>query len=285
MKNRFLYLAVIMTAVFCGAMIFCSSAGYAQYIKFGDNIDPFADGSQYAYGENIGWLNFQPAVYPNVIVDDYSVTGYAWAENVGWINLSPTQYGGVVNDGFGNLIGYAWGENVGWINFQPSYGLITISSDESFPSGVSIGPDGNFYGWAWGENIGWIHFGSSSPVAYKVQTAWTWGPQTLIELAYFTAIPGAKSVILTWGTEAETDNTGFNLYRAESEQGEYKQINTSLIPAKGSPVQGARYEFLDTMVKNRKTYYYKLEDIDLSDTSTMHGPISATPRWIYGLGK
>ena len=34
-------------------------------------------------------------------------------------------------------------------------------------------------------------------------------------------------------------------------------------------------------VKNRKTYYYKLEDIDSSGTSTMHGPVSATPRLVY----
>ena len=53
---------------------------------------------------------------------------------------------------------------------------------------------------------------------------------------------------------------------------------TSLIPAQGSSTQGASYEFVDTDVKNRKTYYYKLEDIDLNGTSTMHGPVSATPR-------
>jgi len=38
-------------------------------------------------------------------------------------------------------------------------------------------------------------------------------------------------------------------------------------------------------VQNRKTYYYKLEDIDLNGTSTMHEPVSATPRLIYGVGK
>jgi hypothetical protein len=32
---------------------------------------------------------------------------------------------------------------------------------------------------------------------------------------------------------------------------------------------------------NRKTYYYKLEDIDLSGTSTMHGPVYVKPRVIY----
>ena len=37
-----------------------------------------------------------------------------------------------------------------------------------------------------------------------------------------------------------------------------------LIPAKGASTQGAAYEFIDTNVQNRKTYWYKLEDIDLN---------------------
>jgi hypothetical protein len=31
-------------------------------------------------------------------------------------------------------------------------------------------------------------------------------------------------------------------------------------------------------VKNHGSYYYKLEDIDLSGTSTMHGVVSTVPR-------
>ena len=103
------------------------------------------------------------------------------------------------------------------------------------------------------------------------------------ELSSFTATPKAGKVILQWTTESETDNAGFNLYRSESEDGEYIKINDSLIPAQGSSTQGASYEFIDNDVKNRKTYYYKLEDIDLNGTSTMHGPVSATPRWIFGI--
>jgi hypothetical protein len=106
---------------------------------------------------------------------------------------------------------------------------------------------------------------------------------TLINLTSFTATPKFSKVIIQWSTEAETDNAGFNLYRSEAEDGEYIKINNSLIPAQGSPTQGASYEFVDTAVKNRKTYYYKLEDIDLSGNSTFHGAVSATPRLILGL--
>jgi hypothetical protein len=56
------------------------------------------------------------------------------------------------------------------------------------------------------------------------------------------------------------------------------KINDTLIPAQGTPTQGATYQYVDDDVKNRTTYFYKLEDIDLSGKSTMHGPVSAVPR-------
>ena len=108
---------------------------------------------------------------------------------------------------------------------------------------------------------------------------------TLINLSSFDATPKSKSINLYWTTESETDNAGFNLYRAATEDGNYIKINDSLIPAQGTSTQGASYEFIDNNVQNRKTYWYKLEDIDLNGISTMHGPVSATPRWFYWIGK
>jgi hypothetical protein len=108
-------------------------------------------------------------------------------------------------------------------------------------------------------------------------------PPTVVSLIDFNAIPGNRIVTLGWSTASETDNAGFNLYRSEAENGEYAKLNVSILPAKGSSTAGANYEFIDNNVKNRKTYYYKLEDIDLSGISTMHGPVSATPRRIFGI--
>ncbi len=107
---------------------------------------------------------------------------------------------------------------------------------------------------------------------------------TLIELSTFIATPGSHNVTLTWETDSEIDNAGFNIYRAMGD-GDYRKINGALIPAEGSPTWGASYSFTDTAVQNRKTYHYTLEDVDLNGVSTMHGPVSATPRLIYGFGK
>jgi hypothetical protein len=50
-----------------------------------------------------------------------------------------------------------------------------------------------------------------------------------------------------------------------------------------TPSRGATYEFADGDVENRNTYYYKLEDVDIYGTSTIHGPVKATPRTSYML--
>jgi len=105
---------------------------------------------------------------------------------------------------------------------------------------------------------------------------------TLISLSSFTVTPFSKAVVLEWTTASEIDNAGFNVYRAESEEGPYLKINEDLIFAQGSSTDGSSYEFVDEGLKNRKTYYYQLEDIDLNGQSTFHGPIKATPRWVYG---
>jgi hypothetical protein len=116
------------------------------------NIDPKDQGNQYAWGENVGWINFKPSQGPGVTVTSTSVRGFAWGENIGWIDLNPIDGGGVQNDGIGHLSGFAWAENVGWINFAPN------------GASVSIGADGRFTGFAWGENIGWINFDVPSGV-------------------------------------------------------------------------------------------------------------------------
>ena len=158
---------------------------------FADNIDPDNDDSQYAYGENVGWLNAEPIGDggPGVEVGDAYVTGYIWGENIGWINLSPTDYGGVSNDGTGILSGYAWGQNVGWINFAPNVD----------GAGVTINPTtGEFGGYAWGENIGWINFAQNT--GGRVKTEWVGddeGPITSLVMADPNPAPVNTDITLT----------------------------------------------------------------------------------------
>jgi hypothetical protein len=108
----------------------------------------------------------------------------------------------------------------------------------------------------------------------------TYTSGTAISLVDFNAIAGSNSVNLTWSTASETDNAGFNIYRAGAD-GEFVKINAEIIPAQGTATSGAAYSFVDDAARNRQTYSYKLEDVDLSGAITTHGPIQATPRFIY----
>jgi len=52
---------------------------------FASSTDGTVDSTyKYAWGENIGWLNFG-TTEGNVHITDSALTGYAWAENIGWI--------------------------------------------------------------------------------------------------------------------------------------------------------------------------------------------------------
>ncbi len=88
--------------------------------------------SKYAWGENLGWLNFG-TIGGDVHVTDTVLTGYIWSEQYGWINLAPTG-SGVTNNAEGDLSGSAWGENLGYIDFSN----VSISSSGVF-SGIASG--------------------------------------------------------------------------------------------------------------------------------------------------
>ncbi len=98
---------------------------------------------------------------------------------------------------------------------------------------------------------------------------------TLVKLMYFTATRHKGNVLVEWGTATETDCAGFNLWRSETEDAGYAKLTESLIPCKGD---GSQYKYVDKEVRKKKTYYYKLEDIDLYGVSTFHGPVSVTGR-------
>ncbi len=97
MRKKISLVALILSLLF-----WSGSAAIAE------NIDPDDDGHQYAWGENVGWLNFDPSLGIGITVDYDYITGYVWAENIGWINLSPA-IAGVTNDGSGNLSGWGMG--------------------------------------------------------------------------------------------------------------------------------------------------------------------------------
>ena len=146
---------------------------------------PMPRDDRWAWGENIGWINFegQPGGQGQVRFLPAGLSGYAWAENVGWINVgqggdyvpadeqgpptfpNPNQRFGVriegqIGDAVRPLSGWAWGENIGWLNFNTWE--LAIEDAAGDPAGARIENDGlgepRIRGYVWAENVGWINF-------------------------------------------------------------------------------------------------------------------------------
>jgi hypothetical protein len=84
---------------------------------------------------------------------------------------------------------------------------------------------------------------------------------------------GMNEAVLSWRTITENENLGFNLYRSLFEGGPYQQVNAQLIPGAGTSTIPHDYTYTDTDFGRGTSFYYKLEDVDASGGSTMHGPI------------
>lgn len=80
-------------------------------------------------------------------------------------------------------------------------------------------------------------------------------------------------VVVEWSTASELNTVGFNLFRAESPQGELTQVNTELIPASTDPLTGGNYKYEDNTAEPGRTYYYTLEDVDNQGRTSRFGPI------------
>ncbi len=97
----------------------------------------------------------------------------------------------------------------------------------------------------------------------------------IVLLSLILLIRGALNpkIFVTWEMENELDITGFNLYRAESEDGEYARINPALIPPSADPLIGGEFVYADDDVNWFETYYYQLELLYRLGTSERTDPI------------
>jgi len=102
-----------------------------------------------------------------------------------------------------------------------------------------------------------------------------------VTLSHFSAEYAAGNLVIYWTTQSESDNTGWNIYRGESEDAylndETLMINTFLIPGSGTTSQPTEYTYEDqNEVIENNTYWYWLESVSGSGITDIYGPISLT---------
>lgn len=96
-----------------------------------------------------------------------------------------------------------------------------------------------------------------------------------VELTTFEAEALGRQVRVSWQTASETENLGFDVYRALASDGDYAKINQQRIPGAGTSAEAHAYEYTDTDVTPGTTYFYKLADVDFAGNLSFHGPVSA----------
>jgi hypothetical protein len=97
-----------------------------------------------------------------------------------------------------------------------------------------------------------------------------------VEMSAYSAVIEESSAIITWRTETELDNLGFNVYRSESEANAPARVNSELIRGQGSTSTAHDYQYLDNTIEPDKEYWYSVETISMDGLSTYYGPFQAT---------
>lgn len=68
---------------------------------------------------------------------------------------------------------------------------------------------------------------------------------------------------LRWSTASEVDNFGFDIYRAESEDGPFDRLNDSPVPGAGTSDVPTYYEYIDDTIDPDRGYFYYVESISI----------------------
>lgn len=130
--------------------------------------------NKYAYGANIGWIDWRGDTTNGAVIGEYVCSGYIYSANCGWIHLgsnapangiqyqnnSATDYG-VNHDGSGNLSGLAYGANIGWIVFTNSTATGPLASTDLPRVDLNTG---KLRGYIYSANCGWISLSNSFAV-------------------------------------------------------------------------------------------------------------------------
>jgi hypothetical protein len=96
-----------------------------------------------------------------------------------------------------------------------------------------------------------------------------------VTLSSFTAQAIGFGVLLSWATQSEQNNLGFNVLRSSTENGPFDKVNGALVPGAGTTSQLQTYGYADTDVTTG-TWYYMLEMVDLNGQSQFSNVVAAT---------
>ncbi len=229
--------------------------------------------------------------------EDYDPSGWIYNEDNGeivsggTISISPSTGVTIIEDGSDGFYQFTVSQGGDYtLSYTPPTGFNlsslcqaqsgTLDPDPSDPNpyvvgaGSKDGTNNQMTNWDCNDNpYYWnFHLEVNDPVI--INNNIPLGPlPTNVVLSSFTATVEQNSILITWTTETEPDNAGFNLYRSTDENGEYAKINKFLIASQGDATSGANYTYLDTL-EQAGNYFYKLQSVSLTGDTSFYGPVS-----------
>ena len=164
-----------------------------------------------------------------------------------------------------------------------------------YTKGTSAAEDGTEKaGWVLAANVkqsieNELHWGAAEDIGTPGHRA---GGALPVELSSFSVTRNeAGAVVLTWTTESEVDNAGFNLRRSETRNSGFTLINAALIAGAGTTGERQTYTFTDTSAKPGVEYYYQIEEVSFDGKPAtlamrmLRGPVSASNRALLTFGE
>ena len=134
-----------------------------------------------------------------------------------------------------------------------------------------------------------LHYGHADDIGTP---GYRQGGALPVELSSFSVTrTDAGPVVVTWTTESEVDNAGFNLRRSLKRDSGFTLLNPVLIAGAGTTGERQTYTFTDTSAKPGVEYYYQIEEVSLGGrpevlrTRYLPGPVSPANRSLTTFGE
>ena len=149
-------------------------------------------------------------------------------------------------------------------------------------------------GWALAANFAkfkadGLHYGHADDIGTP---GYRQGGALPVELSSFTLTrTESGAVVVTWTTESEVDNAGFNLRRSLKRDSGYTLLNPALIAGAGTTGERQTYTFIDTSAKPGVEHYYQIEEVSFGGkpetlvTRRLRGPVSPAHRALTTFGE
>jgi hypothetical protein len=260
---------------------------YQPSTAYDDDLSFEWDGSDPGTNENFSLIRFDDIIGtspgqipPDTTIHSATLTYYVhntgnpadvneisieWSEDVTYNGFGGDA--GVQPDEYGDPMGSASGGDIGIRSIDVTDSLTAWAGDPSSNHGWIFRPTGS--------NGVEVHSSEYGTVDQRPRLTVEYSNPTAVTLASFTATWDKAEVIATWETAAEINTVGFNLWRSETHDGGYTQVNNALIPAASlGGVWGSSYTYTDSGVTPGTTYYYKLHELEVGGASNWYGPVS-----------